>query len=228
MAQRFCTRRIDLIAFALALALLVGGTSRGASAASQEGQQSSQQQQSSETQQPSPTQLKRVQDESELSLVEVARATRVREKAAKIWTNEDVISLRTPADIYLLEKEAQEAAAAEAAAKEAAAKEANQEAAAKSAEGGIGLPATLEETQKLIKGKEDQITDEQSGLERMTKELPDTPEDQKAALQKEIDRVTADLPKVQNELKQLQGHLEKLNKAQLEQAAPPSAAPPNQ
>src|SRR6476646_8903914 len=35
-------------------------------------------------------------------------------KQRKIWTNEDLILLRTPADIYLLEKEAREAAEAEA------------------------------------------------------------------------------------------------------------------
>lgn len=143
-------------------------------------------------------------------------------KAKKVWTNEDVISLRTPADIYQAEKEAQEAAAAR-----AAAKEAEEAKVRKEADPAIKLPATVEETTKLIKAKEDQIDDEQNALERLVKDLPNTPEDQKAAMQKEVDRVAGDLPKVRSELKVLQTHLEKLTKAQLNEA-PPHTAPPSE
>src|SRR5208282_3602993 len=41
-------------------------------------------------------------------------------KRRKVWSNDEVTSLRTPADTYRLEKEAQTAAEAEAALKEAA------------------------------------------------------------------------------------------------------------
>jgi hypothetical protein len=140
-------------------------------------------------------------------------------KTKRVWTNEEVISLRTPADTYQEEKEAQEAAAAQAAAKEAA--EAKP---VKEAGPAIELPSTVEETLRLIKAKQDQIDDEQSALERLVKELPNTPEDQKTAMQMEVHRVTADLPKVRQELKTLQTHLEKLTKAQPNEAAPPPAA----
>ena len=130
-------------------------------------------------------------------------------KGKRVWTNEDVILLRTPADIYQTEKEAREAAAAQ-----AAAKESTEAKPVKEAGPAMKLPATVEETEKLIKAKEDQIDDEQSALERLVKELPNTPEDQKTAMQKEVDRVAADLPKLRNELKILQTHLEKLTKTQ--------------
>jgi hypothetical protein len=140
-------------------------------------------------------------------------------KTKRVWTNEDVILLRTPADIYQTEKEAREAAAAQAAAKAAAEAKPLKEAGP-----AIKLPATVEETLKLIKAKEDQIDDEQSALDRLVKELPNTPEDQKTAMQMEVDRVAADLPKVRDELKVLQTHLEKLTKTQPNEAAPPPSA----
>jgi hypothetical protein len=143
-------------------------------------------------------------------------------KAKRVWTNDDVILLRTPADIYQTEKEAREAAA------QAAAKKAPEAKPVREADPAIKLPATVEETEKLIKAKEDQIDDEQSALERLVKELPNAPEDQKTAMQIEVDRVAADLPKVRNGLKILQAHLEKLTKTQLNEAAPPRTAPSSQ
>src|SRR5580704_6965473 len=116
-------------------------------------------------------------------------------KPRKIWTNEDVVLLRTPADVYQTEKEAREVAEAEAEAKEAA-----QARLIKDAGSAIKLPATVEEAQRMIKAKGEQISDAESGIERMNNELPSTPEDQKAAVQKEIDRVTADLRKNRVEL----------------------------
>lgn len=180
--------------------------------------------QSADSQQAS--QPKQSSGQVETSVVDAARASRAHEKTGKVWTNDDVVSLRTPADIYILEKEAQEEAAAKAAAEKAAAQEVAQADAAKPGETNVTLPATVEETQKLIKDKQDQISDEQNNLDRMTKELPDAPDDQKPAMQKEIDRMTADLPKAQNDLKQLTDHLEKLNNAQAQQA-PPAPTPPN-
>jgi hypothetical protein len=134
-------------------------------------------------------------------------------KQKKVWTNDDVIALRTPADLYLLEKEAQEAAAAEAAAEEAAK--------AKHVDG-TGptekLPATVEETRKLIAAKESQIADDQQALDRYTAELPNEPAERKDQMQEEIKRITADLPKERSELKILQDHLEELTKTQLNEA----------
>jgi hypothetical protein len=142
-------------------------------------------------------------------------------KPKKVWTNEDVVSLRTPADAYQAEKEAQAAAKAAAVAKEAA-----QAKLIKDAGLTIKLPATAEETQRMIKTKEGEISDEQSGIERMNNELPSTPADQKAAVQKEIDRVTADLQKDRIELEVLQNHFQKLNKTPANQSSPVQPPPP--
>jgi hypothetical protein len=143
-------------------------------------------------------------------------------KHRKVWTNDDVASLRTPADVYLAEKEAQEAAAAEAAAQEAAK--------AKLVDGArptVKLPATVEETRKLIAGRESQIADDQQALDRYTAELPNEPAERKDRMQEEIKRITAGLPKERSELKILQDHLEKLSKTQLNEASV-SAPPPSQ
>jgi cell division protein FtsL len=213
-------RRTYELATLLALAFLAGSASYAVSDVFK-AKPSGDLTQSAESQQAA--QQKQASEQAEPSVVEAARASRAREKTGKVWTNEELVSLRTPADIYLMEKAAQEEAAAKAAADKAAAQEAD---AAKPGEATVSLPATILETQKLIKDKQEQISDEQSNLDRMTKELPDAPEDQKPAMQKEIERMTADLPKAQNDLKQLTDHLEKLNNAQAQQA-PPAPTPPN-
>jgi hypothetical protein len=141
-------------------------------------------------------------------------------KPKKVWTNEDVITLRTPADTYQADKEAQEAAEAEAAAKEAAQAKLIKEAGLT-----MKLPHTVEETQQMIKTKEVDISGEENGLERLNNELPTTPADQMAVMQKEIDRVTADLRKDRVALEVLQNHLRKLNKAPTKEPSGSSGPP---
>jgi len=142
-------------------------------------------------------------------------------KPKKVWSNEDVVLLRTPADDYQAEKESHAVAEAQAAAKEAAQAKLIKEAGLT-----IKLPATAEETQRIIKTKEGEISEEQSGIERMNSELPATPADQKAAVQKEIDRVTAELGKARFELEVLRSHLEKLNKTPANPSSPVLPSPP--
>jgi len=139
-------------------------------------------------------------------------------KPKKVWTNDDVISLRSPADTYRAEKEAQEAADAEAAVKKA-------ELATQIKEAGltIKLPSTPEETRQLIKDTQEQIAALQARLDRLNHDLPDALEPQKTAIQKQIEALTVDVPRNQLELKVLRGHLEDLVKT-----APsgPASAPP--
>jgi hypothetical protein len=138
-------------------------------------------------------------------------------KQKKVWTNDDVVSLRSPADVYLAEKEAQDAAAAEAAAKGAAKTKL-----VDGAEPTEKLPSSGLETQKLIAAKESQIADDQQALDRYTAELPTEPAERKDRMQEEIKRITGDLPKERLKLKMLQEHLDELNKAQLNgTTAPP-------
>jgi hypothetical protein len=172
-------------------------------------------QQSSQIQQQAPQQQQSAQQPSNSQPSQQREA-----KQKKVWTNDDVVSLRTPADVYLAEKETQEAAAAEAAVKSAAK--------AKLVDGPgptEKLPSSAQETQKLIAAKESHIADEQQALDRYTAELPTEPAERKDRMQEEIKRITGGLPKERLELKMLQEHLEELNKAQLHGATVP--APPS-
>ena len=139
----------------------------------------------------------------------------------KIWTNDDLILLRTPADIYLAEKEAREAAEAE-----AAAKLADQPQASKDALLETSLPSSIEETQLMIKNTQQDIIDAQAVLAGLNAELASVPEEQKKAKEKEIAIVTGELNRAQSQLNAMQDHLADLQKspASETQAAPP---PPN-
>jgi hypothetical protein len=143
-------------------------------------------------------------------------------KQRRVWTNDDVVQLRTPADNYLVEKEAREAAEAEARAKSAA-----QPQGAKEAPLEIKLPSSIEETQLLLKNKEQDISDDQAALVSLNTELTNLSDEAKKAKQKEIGIVAAELDRARNELKALQEHLVELHKppASESTAAPPPPPP---
>jgi hypothetical protein len=116
-----------------------------------------------------------------------------------------VVVLRTPADSYQVEKEAKEAAEAEAAAKVAAHKAAGKSEMEPPLD--IKLPATSEETKKMLKSALDDIQEETVVLNKLQKELLDAPTEQRAEKQKEIDRLTASLETLRRDVKALQDHL---------------------
>lgn len=143
-------------------------------------------------------------------------------KKRKVWTNDDMPSLRSPADTYLAEKEAQKAADAETAAKkEALAKQ------IKEAGLNLNLPPTSEETRRLIKAKQDQIRDFQDGTDRLTKDLPDAPPERKPEIQKEIETFKGYIQKAELELEILLDHLEKLSKTAPGEPSSPPVTPPS-
>jgi hypothetical protein len=150
-------------------------------------------------------------------------------KKHKVWTNEDLVALRTPADIYILEKEAREAAEAEAAEKAAAEKEAAAKAAANPANqtgSDVELPATQEETEKKIKETEADLQNDTATVAKLQGELPDTPADQQPDKQKKIDHLNADMEVLQRDLKALQEHLKTFAPKPEEQTSPTPAGPP--
>jgi DNA repair exonuclease SbcCD ATPase subunit len=131
----------------------------------------------------------------------------------KVWTNEDLIALRTPEDIYLFEKEAMEAAAIEEARRRmAAAKQAGAGAAPGSPAPSIKLPETIEQTQKIIDEDLEEISNDEDVLPRLKQQLENAPDDQKAAKQEEIDQITQDLNEARDEVQVLRKHLEELRK----------------
>jgi Sec-independent protein translocase protein TatA len=141
-------------------------------------------------------------------------------KKKKVWTNDDVIALRTPGDQYQVEKEEKEAAEAAAAAKEAAMR-----AAAKSEKQpplDIKLPDTVEETGKMLKDTQDDIQEVTVVLDKMRKEFPDVPEEQQPGKQKEIDRLTATLVTLRRNAQALQDHLVAITPKPEPENPPPS------
>ena len=140
----------------------------------------------------------------------------------RVWTNDDVVLLRTPADNYQAEKEAREALEAAAAAKLAA-----QPKPAKEVPPEIKLPVSVEQTRLLIKNKEQDVSDDQASLLSLNAELLGVSEEQKKAKQREIEIVAAELDRARNELKALQDHLVELHKptASEKPAAPPPPPP---
>jgi hypothetical protein len=215
MNYRSPLRRLDALFLIVGVAVFSAALSQPAYAGRPQEQQSSQSQQQSQPP-PSPAPAPSAQPASgpaqQIGALPVKRR--------KVWTNDDVEVLRTPADIYRVEKEAQEAADAEAAAKKA-------ELAKQVKEAGLTmkLPATPGETLRLIKDKEEQIKDLQDVMDRLSHDLQDAPADQKVKIEEQIQVFTGDSQKAQLELKVLQEHLQNLPKPD-EPPAPPPAAPP--
>jgi len=119
-----------------------------------------------------------------------------------------VVVLRTPTDNYLAEKEAKRAADAEAAAKEAARK-----VDAKSAKElplDIKMPDSPEETEKMLKSTLADIQEETVVVERLHRELLESPTEQQEAKQREIDRLTQRLELQGRDVRALQEHLRTL------------------
>jgi hypothetical protein len=144
-------------------------------------------------------------------------------KRRKVWTNDEVVSLRTPADSYLAEKEAKEAADAKATAKEAAIRAAIKSQTEPPLD--IKLPATPEATEKMLKNAKDDIEEETVILEKLNNELLDSPAEQQPGKQKEIDSLTAKIEMARRDAKALEEHLRILRAKPQEEnpPAPPSA-----
>ena len=138
-----------------------------------------------------------------------------------MWTNDDVVALRTPTDNYLAEKEAKQAADAEAAAKDAARKADTQS--AKEPPLDIKIPDSPEETERMLKSTLADIQEETVVVERLQRELLQSPTEQQEAKQREIDRLTQRLEVQGGDVRALQEHLLTLRG---KPAAETSPAPP--
>lgn len=144
-------------------------------------------------------------------------------KVKKIWTSEEVEGLRTPADTFMMEKEA--SAAKEAAAKAAAAKEVPKT--RNDTPLDIKLPPTADETRKMIGDMQADIQEETDTLARSKKELESAPTERKAQVQNDIDRLIANLELARRELKALQDHLQRLTVKPQEESPREAPKPPS-
>jgi len=132
----------------------------------------------------------------------------------KIWTNDDLLATRTPADIYMFEKEAQDTANAAAATFQAV-----------TSCFAFGQPeATVEDTQKAIQATAQSVRDSEDAVAQAKTQVAEAPESLKPRNQAELDRRTAELNKNLERLHMLQDRLEQLTQ-QHSAEAPQATAP---
>jgi hypothetical protein len=220
MSLRKPSRKLGITAFAVCLAVPVFCGRCDAFGVQQTDQSQSQSQQP-----PPPAPAPAPPQDSQPSAAPTPTTEQPAVKKRKVWTNDEVITLRTPADQYQVDKEEKEAAEAAAAAKEAAIR-----AAAKSEKQpplNFKLPGTAEETEKMLKDTQDDMLEVTVVRDKMVKELPDFPEEQQPAKQKEIDRLTEILVNLRKNSRALQDHLQTF-KPKPEAVNPPAAEPPAQ
>ena len=121
----------------------------------------------------------------------------------KIWTEDDLLSLRTPADNYLAQKEAEAAAAA--LAKLRAAADPAHPSSLK-----IRQANSVEEAERAIKDTLEDIQDQKATLARLNKEVDESPKEERAEKIKDIERRAGILEESQAELKALQARRDDL------------------
>jgi uncharacterized coiled-coil protein SlyX len=221
MKRHYPFARVGIFTLVLSAAFLLVPWNCDASPRHQQEQEQSQTQQQS--QQPPPPPSRTEAPSSQPASEPAPPIGELPIKRRKVWTNDDVVSLRSPADNYELETEAKKAADAAAAAKEAAIRAALKT--EKQTPLDITLPATVEETEKMVNDTQSDIREETVVLDKMQKELTDTPLEEQAQKQTEIDRLNTLLGKSQRDLKALQEHLQTLREKS-QQANPPVVPQP--
>lgn len=144
-------------------------------------------------------------------------------KSAKVWTDDDVSSLRSPADAYVAEKNAEDAAATKqaAAAKQVAAKPAQPHDAAPPA---LSNPKTTEDADKMIAWEDRDIAAQQQFAQELQKQLDAAPPDQQEHLQKALQERMQIIASTQRERDGIAAQKEKLEKKPA--AGSNAAAPP--
>jgi hypothetical protein len=136
-----------------------------------------------------------------------SQTTQHTDHTIKIWTNDELISSRTPADRYIFAKE-EKAAADQAAAFQSLT----------SCFAPEHREPTLEETQQAIADTTQSIREGEDGLAQAKRQVAEDPENLRTRDQAELNRRTA-------ELNQLLEHLHVLQ-ARLQESTPSAVAPP--
>jgi hypothetical protein len=132
----------------------------------------------------------------------------------KVWTNEELLATRTPADIYIFKKEEQAAALVVENFNEIASCFA------------FGRPeGNTEETQKGIDATMATIRDSEQAVVQAQRAVSTAPDNLKLRNQMELAQRTAELNHAREQLWKLQEHLQELEKPQVQMNAPsqPSA-----
>lgn len=130
--------------------------------------------------------------------------------ARRVWTNDDLQSLRKPSS-----DEDQKGTAADTAGKvgaESPAKAAVAEPAPSPRNSGIAMPKTLEETDRSIDKTTKAIRNREMMIHGAENALESAPEEQRAELKQEIDSMKSKVEDDKGQLKNLQAHHEELER----------------
>ncbi|HKV25000.1 MAG TPA: hypothetical protein VJN93_10460 [Candidatus Acidoferrum sp.] len=130
----------------------------------------------------------------------------VLKKRHMVWTNDDLIAMRTPEDLYLQAREKESEVLQRKASTSSDAKDPIVPA--------VKLPATIAATEQSIREDQQDVYDAKEKLAELSDQLSTAPEDQKPGKQSEITRRTGILQATERELKVLEEHLEKLRAQQ--------------
>jgi len=132
----------------------------------------------------------------------------------KVWTNDELIATRTPADIYIFQKEEQAAALV--------VEGFNQIASCFA----FGQPeGNADETQKAIDSAVESIRDSEEAVAQARRALSTAPENLKLRNRMELAQRTAELNHAREQLWKLQEQLQELNKSPAQSSAPSQPAP---
>jgi hypothetical protein len=147
-------------------------------------------------------------------------------RAKRVWTNEDVKDLRTPADEYLRQREAAAAAAAEKQQAPAAGAAENGETAEIDGTDGYIAPKTVEEAEVRVADKRDEIRHTVEAIRQLREEyFRETDDQTRGTVRGKIERSSRDLDAAEKELERLEGSLEELRSGKAP-AAQAKASPP--
>lgn len=131
-------------------------------------------------------------------------------KSAKVWTEDDIASVRTPADDFMDQARAQasEAAAAAKQPQRAAAKPAQQAGAPPA----LSNPKNAEDADKMIAWEQKDVNAQQQFIDQLKQQLDAAPADQKERLQKQLQDHIDNLAVTQKELQAVQTQKDALQK----------------
>jgi hypothetical protein len=148
-------------------------------------------------------------------------------KVKKVWTNDEVIDLRKPSDVYEQEKRMQAEEAAKAKQKAEADKAAPQTADDKQKDKPVDyLPKTVEDAEKLAAAKQYEIGQQYEAIDLVKQELAQAKTDEsRAAFQKRIDQLTATLEESVAEMKAIDARLKELKAKAPAPPKPPTPQP---
>ena len=131
-------------------------------------------------------------------------------KKPRVWTNDDVNSLRSPSDQFLREKEQKDAQ--EPATKQAPSSMPPQSAAKVEGLPNVPAPTTVQDADQLIAQQEAELASQQEFVKQTEKELADADESQRPKLNGRIEYHTKVIGRIQAEIAQLQAERDALAK----------------